>query len=192
MSAFRYAVTIEGIPVAFAEAGFPSSELSAWASVLGTLHDLSEAETTLDLGARRMLGASFSFKMRDDDSNTLRALVKPRQDPVAWMVEAFIPATGTTVGTVEVSDTSNIPQPFYMGAETLSYSGTSGSDLTSVTRELYNSTAQKHYGNANDGSATEIFAAPAVGPGARLPCGKVSVMPPATGRKNVYRGCPFG
>jgi hypothetical protein len=160
MSAFRYAVTIEGIPVAFAEAGFPSSELSAWASVLEALHDLSEAETTLDLGARRMLGASFSFKMRDDTSNTLRSLVKPRQDPVAWLVESSIPATGTTVGTVEVSDTSNIPQPFYMGAETLSYSGTSGSDLTSVTRELYDSTAQKHYGNANDGSATEIFAAP--------------------------------
>lgn len=160
MSAFRYAVTIEGIPVAFAEPGFPSSELVAWASILPTLHDLSESETTLDLGARRMLGASFNWKVRDDADRAVRALVKPRQDPVAWLVESSIPATGTTVALVEVSDVSNVPQPFYAGNETLSYSGTSGTDLTSVTRALYGSTAQKHYGASNDGSAVELYGAP--------------------------------
>ncbi len=161
MTAYRYAVTIEGIPTAFAEAGFPTSELSAWAGVLETLHNLNESETTLDLGSRRMLGASFNFQMRDDAAKTLRALVAPRQDPIGWLVESSIPATGTTVATVEVSGTpSDVPQPFYLGFETLNYGGTSGADLTSVTRALYDSTAQKHYGSANDGSATEIFAAP--------------------------------
>ena len=86
--------------------------------------------------------------MRDDAAKTLRALVAPRQDPIGWLVESSIPATGTTVATVEVSGTpSDVSQPFYLGFETLNYGGTSGADLTSVTRALYDSTAQKHYGS---------------------------------------------
>jgi len=163
----RYAITLSGVPVAFAEQGFPTSELSAWDSIAYGLHDIGEGESVLDLSARRQMGSGFSFRMRDS-GNVVRDLVKVRQDPVGWLVESELPANNTAISFVEVSDPADIPSPFYLGFETLSYNGTSGSDIANVSRALYDSDPQRHFGAANDGAAGAIYDAPPKWTGRRV------------------------
>lgn len=160
MSGFRrYAVTIEGLPYAFVESGFPTSELSAWPNIVNGLHDISEGEASLDLGARRQMGNGFSFKVRDPNL-TMRNVVKNRADPVGWLVESELPANNTAISFVEVNDPAAIPTTFFLGFETLSYNGTSGSDIANVSRALYDSDPQRHFGSPNDGAGGSIYDAP--------------------------------
>lgn len=161
MSHSAFAITVEGLPVAFRESTFPASELSAWASTLATITEISEGSVDLDLGARRQIGSGFQWTMRDV-GNVLRSLITPRQDPVAWMVEASIPANTTSISFVEVNDVTNIPATFYLGAETLSYNGTAAGPvrIANVSRALYGSTAQLAYGSADDGHGVAIYAQP--------------------------------
>lgn len=159
MSSFRYAITIEGIPLAFAEPDFPPAQLASWASVLYTLHSISEGEQTLDLGARRQIGSGFQWGMRDVGT-TLQTLCVPRADKVAWLTTASIPATATTIASIAVSSEADIPTTFYMGAETLAYDTSSTGTLTTVLRSLYGSQNRKLYGSAEDGASTAIYAQP--------------------------------
>ena len=162
MSQHAYAITVEGVPIAFCESTFPESELSAWDSVLSTITSISEGEVMLDLGARRQIGSGFQWAMRDDTAHTLRALIATRQDPIGWLVESSIPGNTTTIGLVEVNDTAEITNPFYMGAETLEFNGTAAGPprLANVSRALHGSTAQKFYGSDDDGAGVAIYAQP--------------------------------
>lgn len=157
LSSKRYAITIEGIPVAFCESGFPASELSDWPTVLSTITEISEGEETLDTEQRKQLGSGFEWKSYDHN-HVLKNLILPKQNSIAWVTEASVTDTETSI---DVSDASVISSPFYMGRETITFAGTSGNTLVSCGRSAYGSEAHDFvYGSSEAGYAVEIYAAP--------------------------------
>lgn len=143
----QFYITIQGVPDVFqtSPVSLPSTIEPAARPRRKTLYTPRQGGSRLDLDRRRMVGGSLSFEIAEDDSGTLAALFASRKFRATW-ISADISKTATTV-TVGSTAGMTSSGAAYCGGETFTYTGTTATTLTGVTRGVYRSAAQTHFGS---------------------------------------------
>ena len=163
----RLFVTVQGVPYVFHQ----SADYVPIASILGSGYTeldnavkIEQGESRLDLVRRRQIGGSLSVVLQEDSSSSLASLFSPRSYRKTWVTAEASDSTTS----ISVDNTANAPtSPVYIGMETVSFSGTSGTiAYTGCTRGAFGSEAQRHLGDANNGAG--VFSAPPQWAGRRV------------------------
>lgn len=148
----RLYFTIQGVPHVFQEDSedVPTSLEHNLRPRCQVIENISFPTSKLNLTTRRMEGGSLVITLQDDDDDTLATLFSPRRRRSAYLTADL--ATGDT--TVNVTSTSQFSSSLvaYIDAETVIFTGTTGTTFTTCTRGAYDSIAQSHFGDTERGS----------------------------------------
>jgi hypothetical protein len=154
-------LTISGIEPVFAERDLDVDDILGEARTVHALipsRGIEVGESTLDLERMREIGGSLRFRLRQKfGTSTLTDLLQTLRRP-----RTFITSDVTTSGTTfSLSSASAFTAPgtFYVGNETVTFTGKSSNDLTSCTRGKYGSRAQAHVSDGSTGGAS-VFDVP--------------------------------
>jgi hypothetical protein len=151
----HYDVTIDGVPGTFTDRVDEAAGAAPAIDGRGMVSDLEESKVTLDRVKRVQVGGGAVVRLLDRD-DILAGLFAVRSRRVAF-ISAAETATDTTVS---LSTTSGLSSSgvVYVSAETIAYTGKTGTTLTGCTRGAYGSRAQAHRGGAEQGAS--VYAVP--------------------------------
>lgn len=125
------------------------------------LGGISVAPRALDRVAHRATGGAFSATLAEISGRPLASLIQPRQPAQARLTVAVGRLDVMAgAGVLSVEDTGNLPAvgEVLIGLETFSYTGTTSTTLTGVTRALYSSQPARHLPGAAVYTAAKLWA----------------------------------
>lgn len=144
----RFVVLIAGIEQVFVpKAVSPTSLVSDRTQVKALLQDsVSMGEERIDMVTRALTGGGLSFKLRDDADGTLLSLFGYRATTPRTNLVTTAYARGGAESTITVDDTTGFASSgtIHIGAEAISYTGTTATTFTTATRAAYGTRKGDH------------------------------------------------